>query len=158
MSILAALALTIAPVPDLETTTARIAERDALLFETFFERCDPQTALRLLDDDFRMLHDLGGMVADSAEAFVADYEKTCSERDPATYRSKREIVPGSRSVQMLGDWGALEEGEHTFHESNGGAPFKPTGKARYIHTWRWTGTDFILVESLSVDHGPYQDE
>ncbi|MEM9840056.1 MAG: nuclear transport factor 2 family protein [Pseudomonadota bacterium] len=157
MLLLSVLALG-SPLPNLEDTTAMIAERDAVLFEIAFEKCEPEALRRMLDDKFRMLHDLGGRVAGTADAFVENYASDCQGKVAAAYRNKREHVEGSRKVQLLGDWGALEEGHHIFMESNGGGPWVKTGKARYIHAWRWTGETFVLDESLSVDHGPYEGE
>lgn len=139
-------------IPSLEETQERIAQRDTELFREAFGGCDIDHLRTMMDDDFRMLHDQGGLIANSGDAFVKIIEDDCTSRDPTVYANRRDRVEGSRNVQMLGDWGALEEGLHTFSESQHGGPFQTVGRARYIHTWRWNGEHFVLVESLSIDH------
>lgn len=147
-----------APIPQFDDTATLIVEADRALFHEAFGGCDIDKLRTLFDDDFRMLHDQAGLVADSADAFVGSIAETCATRDPAVYANKRKHVDGSRRVQYLGSWGVLEEGLHTFHESQNGGPFQAVGRARYIHTWRWTGERFVLLESLSVDHEPYSED
>ena len=153
------------PIPSLEETTARIERNDARLFWGFFEGCDPEQVAGLIHPDFRMLHDLAGLAASSGTEFLAQARSNCESRAAGQpnegYRNRRLLVPGSRRIQMLGDWGALEEGHHTFHEwrgaANGGAGgWVMTGGGRYIHSWQWMAEEgrFRLLESLSVDHGP----
>ncbi|MEM1379370.1 MAG: DUF4440 domain-containing protein [Pseudomonadota bacterium] len=152
MFLIALLALS-APIPDVMESTRIIVERDAALFEMSFERCDPEVYRTYFDDDFRMLHDLAGEVAANADAFVANYERDCARKPGDAPAQRRELLPGSRKVQLLGTWGALEEGLHTFHEQTADGVWRQTGSARYIHVWRWTGETFVLDQSLSVDHG-----
>jgi len=155
MSILFALALAAAPIPSLEEAEAMIAERDAELFYEAFEGCDTEKLRTLFDDSYRMLHDIDGLIANSGDDFVGRIAEGCETKDPSVYANRRQHVEGSRQVQMLGDWGAMEEGLHIFLESQNGGPFEKVGRARYIHIWRWNGEAFVLEETLSVDHGPY---
>ena len=145
-------------IPALEETQERIAQRDTELFREAFGGCDVDHLRTMIDDEFRMLHDQGGLIFDNADAFLKMIEDDCSARDPNVYANRRDHVEGSRKVQRLGDWGALEEGLHTFSESQQGGPFQTVGRARYIHTWRWDGEGFVLVESLSVDHEAYSGD
>ena len=102
------------PIPSYEETLARIGENDARLFWSFFEGCDPDAAATLLHPDFRMLHDRGGLVVSSGEQMIEQSRRQCAARAPGGenegYRNRRMFVPGSRKVQLLGSWGALEEG------------------------------------------------
>ncbi len=148
------------PIPSLEEATQRIVANDAALFQAAFEDCDPAKLLALLAEDYRMIHDLGGLVAADRAAFVGNLERQCAAREPgganAGYKNRRQLVPGSRSVTPLGQWGVLERGWHTFHEWRGDElGWVQTGGARYIHVWRWMPTEgkFRLTESISVDHG-----
>ena len=148
-----------APMPTGAEMTARIEANDAALFWNFFEACDPAAAAPLLHEDFRMLHDLAGLAAASAEEFLAGEREQCDRRKPGGedegYRNRRLLVPGSRTIKQLGDWGALEEAHHTFHEWRGEEKgWVQTGGARYIHLWQWMPHEarFRLRESLSVDH------
>ena len=152
------------PIPSYEDALAMIEKNDARLFWGFFEGCDPDLVAPLIHPDFRMLHDKGGLAASGGENMVAQARKQCAARGPGGanegYRNRRMFVPGSRRVQMLGDWGALEEGYHTFLEWRGeDRGWVQTGGARYINTWQWMSEEgrFRLLESISVDHGPAPD-
>lgn len=150
-----------APMPTGEAMTAQIADNDARLFWAAFEGCDPAALNDLLVPDYRMIHDKGGLALASRAAFVAGMEKQCAARRPggdnAGYRNRRQIVPGSRIVRAMGDWGALEEASHLFFEWNAGAArWDLVGGARYMHVWQWMPAEgrFRLSESLSYDHAP----
>ena len=148
-------------MPALEEATARIEANDAQLFWGFFEGCDPDAVAELLHPDFRMLHDLVGMPHDSAEDMVESSRRQCARRAPGGeaegYKNRRLLVPGSRTISRLGDWGMLEEAHHTFHEWRGEEiGWVQTGGGRYLHIWQWMPAEerFRLLESLSLDHGP----
>ena len=151
-------------MPKGEALEAQIAANDARLFWGFFEGCDPDAVAPLIHPDFRMLHDLAGEALASGAQMLDQSRAECARRAPggenAGYRNRRLHVPGSRRVQALGEWGALEEGRHGFYEwrkslNEGRGGWELTGGARYIHVWQWMPDErgFRLLESLSVDHG-----
>lgn len=151
----------VTPLPAIDEIRTRIERNDSRLFWGFFEGCDPDAVGELLHPDYRMIHDLAGMPHDSAEAMVGQAREHCARRAPGGdaegYRNRRLLVPGSRSIERLGDWGALEEGYHTFHEwSARQEEWVQTGGGRYLHVWQWMPEEgrFRLLESLSIDHGP----
>lgn len=149
-------ALMVAPMP--EDLDAAIAARDAGLFWAAFEGCDADALADYIGEDFRMVHDLGGLAVPNKDAMIENSRRQCAARLPGGdnegYSNRRLLTPGSRRVQTLGDWGALEEGHHTFYEKRSDGTWELTGGGRYIHVWRWTGDKFELSESISVDHGP----
>ncbi|MBW0144229.1 DUF4440 domain-containing protein [Sphingomicrobium clamense] len=157
MSLVAILTLAAAPMPDGAALDAAIARRDAALFYAAFEGCDADALSGYIADDFRMVHDLAGLAVPDKAAMIEGTRERCAARLPGGaqegYANRRLFVPGSRRVQRLGDWGALEEGHHTFHERRADGTWELTGGARYIHVWQWTGEEFVLSESISVDHG-----
>ncbi|MBY6218896.1 DUF4440 domain-containing protein [Qipengyuania aquimaris] len=149
------------PMPVGEEMTARIEANDAKLFWGFFEACDPDMVAPMLHPDFRMIHDLVGLPASSAEEFIGQARTNCDSRKSGQpnegYKNRRLLVPGSRTIGKLGEWGALEEAYHTFHEWRGEEiGWVQTGGARYLHIWQWMPGEgrFRLLESLSLDHGP----
>ena len=101
-----------APIPSLDEARKQIEARDAALFEAAFEVCDPARLVDLLTEDFRMLHDLAGLVVPDRAAFVGRMEQQCAARGPggdqAGYKNRRQLVPGSRTITPLGEWGMLE--------------------------------------------------
>ncbi|QFT76650.1 DUF4440 domain-containing protein [Erythrobacter sp. THAF29] len=153
---LIAMAQAAAPIPPIEEARAQIEARDAALFWAAFEGCDANALESLLTEDYRMLHDLAGLAVPNRAAFVENMQQQCKSREASGYRNRRLLVPGSRSVTPLGDWGVLERGWHTFSEWRGEeVGWVQTGGAQYWHVWRWEGEEgaFRLAESISVDHG-----
>lgn len=155
-----------ARMPVGEALEARIAALDARLFWAFFEGCDPDGVAALLHPDYRMIHDQAGNPAASAAAMVAQARSECAKRAPgganAGYANRRLLVPGSRRVRAMGEWGALEEGVHGFYEKRAEG-WELVGGARYMHLWQWMPGEgrFRLLESLSYDHdaaAPYPPE
>lgn len=157
---LAAPAAQPAPMPTGEALATQIAANDARLFWAVFEGCDAKALPDLLTPGYRMLHDKEGLAIPDRAAFVAGMEKRCAERAPggadAGYKNRRQLVPGSRVIRVLGSWGALEEASHVFFEWNAREDrWDMVGGARYIHVWQWMPDEgrFRLSESLSYDHG-----
>jgi len=148
------------PIPDLEAARAEVAAKDAALFWAAFEGCTPEKLEELLTPEFRMLHDIAGLAVKDRASFVQGLKSQCAARAPdgenAGYKNRRLLVPATRTVTPLGDWGVLERGYHTFHEWRGeDLGWVQTGGARYIHVWQWQSYEgqFRLAESISVDHG-----
>ena len=147
-------------MPSGDALTAQIADEDAQLFWAVFEGCQPQALNDLLLPEYRMVHDKDGLAIPDRAIFVAGMEKQCAARQPgganAGYKNRRMLVPGSRSVRPMGDWGALKEASHIFFEWNAkAARWDMVGGARYMHVWQWMPNEgrFRLSESLSYDHG-----
>ncbi len=149
------------PIPSLDAATEQVEALDAKLFWAAFEGCDAEPLRDILAEDFRMLHDLGGLAVPSRDDFITGVAQQCADREPGGanpgYKNRRLLVPGSRTVTPLGDWGLLERAHHTFHEWRGDEDrWEQVGGARYIHVWQWIAEEgrFRLAESLSIDHGP----
>lgn len=168
-----------ARMPDDAENQARIEAADAKLFYAAFERCTPEVLTDLMLPDYRMIHDQGGLVFDSRAGFVGAIEQGCIDRAPGGkhegYRNRRLVVPGTRTIRRMGDWGVIENGDHAFFELRqrpagwmgeddpGGPDWVMVGGASYTHVWQWMGGEgrFRLSESLSYDHGaalPYPPE
>ncbi len=154
-----------APMPALDEARVEIEALDARLFHAAFEGCDPAALKGLIASEFRMLHDLAGLAVPNGAQFVERMEEQCAARGPGGanegYKNRRLLVPGSRSITALGNWGMLDRGWHTFHEWRGEERgWVQTGGARFIHVWRWMPAEgqFRLAESISVDHGSMPGE
>lgn len=160
-----------APMPEFADAKERIEARDAELFWYAFEGCDATEVRARITDDFRMVHDQGGLVATNADAFTAMIAEGCKARAKGGpnegYKNRRQLVPGTEAITPLGNWGMLHRGEHTFHELRqrpagvygegdpGGPTWVMTGGARFINIWQWDGErgQFVMQETISVDHG-----
>ena len=139
-------------IPDEAALVTIIAERDAALFATMFDRCDPAALADLVTDDLEFYHDRGGLTATRA-AFVADYAGACEARKaPDAWRSRRELVPGTMKVYAIPGVGAVEEASHLFYERQGDGPEKLAGRARFSMLWRLEDGRWRLARAFSIDH------
>jgi len=141
-------------IPDEAALVTIVAERDAALFATMFDRCDPAALADLVTDDLEFYHDRGGLTATRA-AFVADYAGACEARKaPDAWRSRRELVPGTMKVYAIPGVGAVEEASHLFYERQGDGPEKLAGRARFSMLWRLEDGRWRLARAFSIDHAP----
>ncbi|MDZ3832251.1 MAG: nuclear transport factor 2 family protein [Sphingopyxis sp.] len=147
------------PMPQGADLRSDIAAADAQLFWAAFEGCDPAALPDLLAPDFRMIHDKGGLAVPSRDAMLNSVRHSCTDREAggkhAGYRNRRLLVPGSRTIREMGEWGALEEAAHIFFEWRGAKEgWQMVGGARYMHLWQWMPAEgrFRLSQSYSYDH------
>jgi len=163
-------------IPSLAEAHFRIAAIDTAMFHAAFEGCDAAEVRSHITEDFRMVHDIGGIVADSGDAFAAMLDEGCKQRAPGGtqegYSNRRELVPGSDTVTELGDWGVLHRGWHTFHELRqrpagtydeddpGGPTWVKVGGGRFLNIYQWIPEEgrFRMQETLSLDHGSAREE
>ena len=123
-------------LPDQPALTRQIADRDSEFFKLFFEGCDPERARSMMADDVEMYHDKGGFVWRGAEAAVADYAKSCTERKkPDAWRSRRELVRETLRVDPVPGYGAIEDGVHLFYERKGDGPEHLAARAHFTQLW-----------------------
>ena len=169
-----AAATPVVPMPELAEAKEQIKRQDAQMFWYAFEGCDAEEVRTRISDDFRMVHDLGGLVAEGGDVFTAIIADGCAARAEGGrnegYKNRRHLVPGTDRITMLGDWGMLHRGQHTFHELRqrpagtygqddpGGATWVMTGGAAFINVWQWDGErgTFVMQETISIDHGGAQ--
>lgn len=146
-------------LPEGPALTEAIRARDAELFQLAFLGCDPARLRTMLTPDFEMYHDRDGVVATNAEAFVADYDRSCHDRQrPDAWRSRRALVPASLNVHPVPGYGAIEDGEHLFYEWQGDAQGPEeraghlVGRARFTQLWKLTPDGWRLARVFSYAH------
>jgi ketosteroid isomerase-like protein len=155
LALVAPLARAADPVvlPEAAALREQIAARDLDFFDVQFEQCVPERMRTMLTDDVEFFHDKGGLVK-GADAFVAMYEKMCTERKaPEAWRSRRVLVEGSLHVDPVPGFGAIETGEHRFYERKGDGPQKLVGRARFAIVWQLAADGWRMSRILSYDHG-----
>ena len=136
-------------------STALVAELEALdrrLFDAVFG-CDIPALRALVADDFEFLHDKWGRTAGSGAAFVEQIAQGCAKQATGeNFRARREAVPGSMSVHVLADYGAMQMGEHRFFALQAGQPDRLTESGRFIDVWTREGGGWKLARVISYDH------
>ncbi len=151
--LLLALAAATASIPDGAALTEVIRARDAEFFRVYFDKCEPALVRAMITDDFEMYHDRGGVVARSAQPFIDDYTKSCTEKlKPDAWRSRRELVAASLKVHPVPGFGAIEEGDHVFYERKGDGPEKKAGTAHFVQLWASTPDGWKLSRVFSYAH------
>lgn len=152
LPLLAAAAVTLPPPAELR---AQIAERDARLFTVLFGLdCRPELMAEMVTEDIEFYHDKDG-ASFGRKAFVDDFVRFCAARQqPDAWRQRRELVPGSMTVDPVPGYGAIETGEHLFYERRGEGPEKLAGRARFSQLWKLTPTGWRLSRVFSYSHGP----
>lgn len=141
------------PMPEGAALRASIEARDAEMFELFFQGCDPARLRTMLADDLEFYHDKDGFVFKSADAMVAAYAKACAERAQSdAWRSRRELVAPSLTVDPVPGFGAMEAGDHLFYERKGAGPERLAGSARFAMVWKWEEGRWKLSRALSYSH------
>lgn len=132
-----------------------IREQDLALFAITFETCDIEALKPMLADDLEFYHDKGGVVSRSAADFIAVIEKNCAAwKAPDAWRSRRELIESSLQVDPIPGYGAMEIGEHRFHERKGDGPEKAVGMAGFSQVWKLEGGRWKLSRVLSYGHRP----
>jgi hypothetical protein len=140
-------------LPEGAALTEAVRARDTELFDLVFLGCDPERLRTMVTADFEMYHDRDGVVARSADAFVADYARSCHERQaPNAWRSRRELVSSSLNVHPVPGYGAIEDGVHVFYERRGDGPERLVGRARFTQIWALTPDGWRLARVLSYAH------
>jgi len=155
LSSLLLLAAAPAAIPaDAEQLKAEVRAADDRFFTLFFDaRCHPGEVRAMLSDDFEMYHDKGGVVATSAEQFMADYAGACAAREkPDAWRSRRELVGESLTVDPVPGLGAIEDGDHRFYERRGDGAERLAGTAHFTQLWIKTEQGWKLKRVLSFRH------
>ncbi|WP_374529230.1 nuclear transport factor 2 family protein [Novosphingobium sp.] len=134
--------------------SAEIAAADARFFATYFDAaCHPDEVRAMITDDFEMYHDKGGVIATSADQFMADYASNCAAREkPDAWRSRRELVAGSLLVDPVPGLGAIEDGDHRFYERRGEGPESLAGTAHFTQLWEKTPQGWKLKRVFSYAH------
>lgn len=128
-----------------DTLTATIAGLDKAAFDAF-NRCEQAGQLdkyaSYFAPEIEFYHDQGG-VTWTRDAMIANTGKfVCSH-------FRRELVPGSLRVYPVKDFGAIEQGEHTFCQFDTG---KCEGIADFVIVWRLRDQRWEATRVLSYGH------
>lgn len=132
---------------------ATLKARDATFFAAFFDRCDVAAVRAMLTDDMEFFHDKGGQVANSGDAFAADLKGHCERlKTGEDFASRRELVPGSVTVFVINNYGAMTMGEHRFFKLTPGRPDEQTETGRFIIVWKNDDGVWKMARVISYDH------
>ena len=117
-----------------------ILKMDSLLFNVAFNHCDTILYKKILSDNIEFYDDRTGLNTSKELEIKALVEK-CSRKDNMIRVLK------STTVTKLGDFGAVQLGEHDF-VINGII----IGSGQFVHIWERTNQGWKLKRIVSYEH------
>lgn len=131
-----------------------IIAKDSLLFSEGFNKCNMIPFEELIADNFEFYHDKSGSTL-SKRKFISDLKNgLCS--NPESYTSNRRLIKNSTKIYPLYNnemlYGAIQNGSHTFFESNNKQPFLERSTAKFTSLWLIENDTWVLKRTLSFDH------
>ena len=128
-----------------------LQEKDSLLFQIGFNKCDTAVVRKLISNDFEFYHDQSG-VLNSNETFILGIAGLCQ----MNYEATRELTAGTLKVFPLYNngnlYGAIQSGEHSFYGEEKDKPKYLTSNAKFTHVWILENAEWKLKRVLSYDH------
>ena len=122
----------------------QIIRMDSLLFEVAFNNCNLELYKRIMSPELEFYDDRSGLNT-SIEKEIASFKDRCSKPFSLT----RELV--FSTVHVLGDFGAVQLGEHNFYVDGG-----KVENAKFITVWEKKGSNWIVRRAISYDHKPVE--
>lgn len=119
-----------------------IIKMDSLLFDVAFNQCDAAQFKKIIADDVEFYDDRFGLNV-SKENEIKLLNSKCNRPEKLTRKLD------SCTVDKLGDFGAVQIGEHTFYVDG-----KPEGTGKFIHIWERKDKDWKLKRIVSYEHRP----
>lgn len=124
--------------PDLTTT---ITALDGAVFDAY-NRCDLTSFAAHFSPRVEFYHDTGGATFDRKTVVDNTRKYICN-------KVRRELIPGSLRVYPIKDFGAIEEGEHRFCQSETGAC---EGIAKFLMVWQFRKGQWQITRVMSYGH------
>lgn len=119
-----------------------ILKMDSLLFDVAFNQCDASQFKKIIADDVEFYDDRFGLNV-SKENEIKSLDSKCSRPEKLTRKLN------SCTIDKLGDFGAVQIGDHTFYVDG-----KPEGTGKFIHIWERKDKDWKLKRIVSYEHRP----
>lgn len=119
-----------------------ILKMDSLLFDVAFNQCDASQFKKIIADDVEFYDDRFGLNV-SKENEIKSLDAKCSRPEKLTRKLN------SCTIDKLGDFGAVQIGDHTFYVDG-----KPEGTGKFIHIWERKDKDWKLKRIVSYEHRP----
>ena len=119
-----------------------ILKMDSLLFDVAFNQCDASQFKKIIADDVEFYDDRFGLNV-SKENEIKSLDAKCSRPEKLTRKLN------SCTIDKLGDFGAVQIGDHTFYVDG-----KPEGTGKFVHIWERKDKDWKLKRIVSYEHRP----
>jgi len=129
--------------PDNQELYNTIVKLDSLFFQ-YYNTCDVNLAkyASFYSEDIEFYHDQGGIMTSKEEIIEATKKNICG-------KLTRELVKGSIEVYPIKNFGAVEFGNHQFH--NNQEPAGTPGKiGRFVIIWENKGKEWKISRVISL--------
>ncbi|WP_316633288.1 nuclear transport factor 2 family protein [uncultured Flavobacterium sp.] len=124
------------------TLRTEIIKMDSLLFSVAFNQCDTTLFKKIIADDIEFYDDRSGLNTSKPNEIKSLISKCVMSK-----KLIRKL--NSCTIDKLGDFGAVQLGEHTFYFDG-----KPEGTAKFIHIWEQKNKEWKLKRIVSYEHRP----
>lgn len=118
-----------------------IVYMDSVLFAAY-NNCDLEKFASLVSEDLEFYHDKGGLMTSKDSLILALKNNICG-------KVTRELVGGSIEVYPIAGYGAVEMGQHIFHNSQEPEPVEhKIGK--FVQLWKHENGSWYLTRVISL--------
>ena len=126
--------------PPVQSLHDSVVTLDSLLFSAY-NNCKMEVFASLVSEDLEFYHDQGGMT--TLKSAVVD-----GIRNNVCGKVTRILLPGSIEVYPIPGFGAVQMGQHRFH--NNREPDAPSRFSRFVHIWKREGSAWRLSRVVSL--------
>lgn len=131
-------------VSKMDLLKTEIIKMDSLLFDVAFNQCDASLFKKIIADDIEFYDDRFGLNTSKGNEI-----KSLTEKCASTEKLTRKL--NACTIDKLGDFGAVQLGEHTFLVDD-----IPVGTGKFIHIWERKEENWILKRIVSYEHRPIE--
>lgn len=128
-------------VPDSKQLYDSIVYLDSVFF-TAYDKCDTVTMASLISEDLEFYHDQGGLMTSKDSVMEAIKRNICG-------KVTRELVPGSIEVYPIAGYGAVEMGQHFFHNNQEPEPAEHA-IGKFVQLWKNENGNWRLTRIISL--------
>ncbi len=127
--------------PDSKDLYDSIVSMDSVFF-TAYNDCDLGKMASLISEDLEFYHDRGGLMTSKDSVLEAIKNNICG-------KVTRELVKGSIEVYPIAGYGAVEMGQHFFHNNQEPEPAEhKIGK--FVQLWKHENGQWRLTRIISL--------
>lgn len=127
----------------------KILQMDKTLF-TAFNDCDYNTFVRIMDQDLEFYDDRSGLSKGRVNE-EKSFKDRCKSGETNFIRT---LVEDKIQIYPLDHFGAVQIGEHQFHERRKDGKFVLVGRGNFIHIWKEKNGNWTVTRVISYEHGP----
>jgi hypothetical protein len=127
--------------PDSAALYDQIVKLDSIFFAAY-DICDTVTMASLISEDLEFYHDQGGLMTSKDSVMEAIKKNICG-------KVTRELVKGSIEVYAIAGYGAVEMGQHFFHNNQEPEPAQHA-IGKFVQLWKNENGQWRLTRIISL--------